>query len=91
MSVFDRPAEPNLSAEQVIARGHHAARLLEDEVLRAAHDDAERSILFTWLHADDAETREIAWAKIHALDEIRRALKRMVAEGEHAARKRNSR
>lgn len=73
------------SHEQRVARGQHAARLLEDEVLRHASASARERLVAEWLDTDDPLKQRAAWAKIHALEEIATELRRLKADGEFAA------
>lgn len=85
MSLFNPEQSPKLDHVAAISRGRHASRLLEDEVLAQAHEDAERAVLRAWLEAKDMAQREEAWAKIHAIREVRKTLQMYVSEGEYSA------
>lgn len=76
--------EDELTVEERIQRGRIARRLLEEPVLADAFLDAKNTFVEAWLAGNSVELRDAAWAKIHALDEVRLALHRIIAEGEYA-------
>lgn len=87
MSLFDRPPS-QLTPDQQVARGLHAAKLLGDDVLLAALDETEFAWLEKWHDSTDAVLRERCWAVVHALGEVRRTLDKFVSDGQLAASRR---
>jgi hypothetical protein len=74
-----------LTREQRIERGRHSARLLADEVLSAAHDEAREHFIAEWLGTSDRDRQFAAWAKVKAQDAVFDRLRTYVADGEIAA------
>jgi hypothetical protein len=74
----------NHTTDELIERARIARRLLDEPVLAEAMDEAERTFVVQWLEATKPELREAAWAKVHALTEVQRVLRAIIADGEHA-------
>jgi hypothetical protein len=87
MSIFDRTQE-QLTREQEIARGLHAAQLLRDDVLQAALEYTEFAWLSTWHDSTSPAERDKCWAVIHAIGEVRRTLDGFVDDGVKAGDRR---
>lgn len=87
MSFFDR-SPALLTADQQVARGLHAARLMGDEVLNAALDETEAAWLSIWHDSTNQAEREKCWAVVHALGEVRRTLDKFVSDGQLAESRR---
>lgn len=86
MSIFDRDPE-HYSIDEAKARGQHAARLLEDHILKEAFEGAEWALIEGWARQDSTlEQREKCWAGIHALEAVRTQLRVIVGEGQFAAK-----
>lgn len=70
--------------EQEVRRGQRAQDLLTDEVLGLAFKACEDKYRREWLSTDDERRQYAAWAKTHALEEVRQELHRIVNRGEYA-------
>lgn len=70
---------------QLIAEGEEASRLLNGPVFRAAFVEAEARFISAWRTCEDTVERDMYWAKVAGLDEVRRQLRRIVSQGEHAS------
>ena len=70
-----------------IARGEIARQLLRDPVMAEAFIQAEQTFIKEWRDSDEPARREMAWAKVQALDEVRRVLRTIVHRGQYAALK----
>jgi hypothetical protein len=70
-----------------IARAEIARQLLEDPVMAEAFETAEGKFVKEWRESADLERREMAWAKVQALDEVRRVLRTVLNKGQYAALK----
>ena len=68
-----------------IARGEIARQLLEDPVMDYAFRQSEDAFIKEWRSAEDITRREMAWAKVQALDEVRRMLRAVLSQGQYAA------
>lgn len=87
MSILEKFNEPrSRTPEQALNRGRKAQAILEEEVFREAVEDAEISLILSWLDTEPDETaeREAQWAAMHALDELLRTLRGYVGDGEVA-------
>lgn len=73
---------------EAIARGEEAMRLLSGPVFAEAFDAAIDLFVEEWRKSKPEETskRELAWAKLQGLDEVRRQLRRIISQGEYASR-----
>ena len=69
---------------QVIARGEHARRLLEDAELRVIFEDLEAAIVKNWKSAPTVEAREAAHAELSGVLLFLRELRARVNAGEAA-------
>lgn len=71
----------------VIARGEIARQLLEDQVMKDAFLGAEERFVKEWRATEPKEIarRETVWAQVQGLDEVRRQLRTILHEGQHAA------
>lgn len=70
---------------QLIAEAEEASRLLNGPVFRDAFANAEARFIAAWRTCLEPEEREMYWAKVVGLDEVRRQLRRIVSQGEHAS------
>ena len=68
-----------------IARGEIARQLLEDPVMQYAFRRAEETFIKEWRSAGDVSRREMSWAKVQALDEVRKTLRAVLSSGQYAA------
>ncbi len=70
--------------EELKRRAERAHRLLEDDILTEAFETARQIFQAEWANSDPSEQniREIAWAKVRSLEEVKRVLETIVAEGE---------
>lgn len=75
---------PHFSDEEAAGRGREAARMLESPVLRDALADAKRRFVAEWLGTPNVDVQKACWSKIHALDEVEKALQRIIADGQFA-------
>lgn len=73
-----------MTSEQEIRRAKHAEVLLRDEILLQAFLDAEETFTKAWKQADTPERREIEHAKVMALEEVQRVLRKYIANGKIA-------
>jgi hypothetical protein len=69
----------------LVARAEEANRLLNGDVCKEAFDMAEAAFVKEWRAADTTARREICWAKIAGLDEVRHQLRRVISQGEHVS------
>ena len=67
--------------------GSEAHQLLNGPVLTAAWDEVERLFVKEWRSTapEDTKRREMCYAKLSGLDEVKRTLHRVVGNGEHAS------
>lgn len=70
---------------QLIAEAEEASRLLHGPVFRAAFAEAEARFMAAWRSCNETDEREMYWAKVAGLDEVKRQLRRIVSQGEHAS------
>jgi len=72
--------------EHVIADGKNAARLLEDEVFKAACKAAQQTAIEEWkrTHSGEVALREAAYFTVMALDRIERELLTIKYDGTQA-------
>lgn len=63
-----------------------AKALLEGAVMAEVWTSAEARFVKEWKDADTVERREMAHAKVVGLAEVRRALRTILANGEHGSR-----
>jgi hypothetical protein len=70
----NRVQEP-VSLEEITAVGQQADRILKDEAFLLAVQKAEDLFEMEWRQATDPQKREMAWAKVHALEEVTRTLR----------------
>ena len=68
-----------------IAKGEIARQLLEDPVMQYAFRQAEATFFKEWRSAEDVSRREMSWAKVQALDEVRKTLRAVLSSGQYAA------
>jgi hypothetical protein len=54
-----------------IADGQRAVSVLKDDVVQRAFNALEAKYIDAWRRADNPQSREEAWAKLRALDELR--------------------
>ncbi len=74
-----------MTHEQEVLRGLRAGELLDNELLVEAFQSAEDHAVSDWIAAEDPHVREKAWHRVHALNEVRAELRRIVADGQYAA------
>lgn len=65
-----------------VSRAETAKKFLEDEVVKDAFSAAEAAFVKEWKQAEDATRRELAWAKIQGLEEVKHQLRRIITTGE---------
>ncbi len=75
-----------LSKHELMNRGEEAGRLLQDPVFVSAFDEIRERFIREWEKADSVPDREMCWAKVTGLGEVRRQLRRVISQGEHASR-----
>lgn len=77
-----------MDAQDKINRGHHAQRLLEDEILAAAFSDLEELYINDWksTKVDDTVKREQAFLQLQALEGLKAQLQSYVHTGNIAGR-----
>ena len=75
---------PFFSNEEAAHRGREATRMLESPVFRDALGDAKRRFVAEWLGTPNIDVQKACWSKIHALDEVEKALQRIIADGQYA-------
>lgn len=82
-----------MSQIDVIARGQHAQRLLDDELLQEAFAHVSTRIVMEWQGTGpaDSATRESLWARLRALDEVQTSLRTFVQDAEIAMHERRHR
>lgn len=70
--------------DNTIERGHQAKRLLEDPVLQAAFSEIRENIHKLWASskAKDVETREGAYHRLKALEDVQKQLETWMTTGE---------
>ena len=73
------------SRGHLIARAEEANRLLNGPIMQEAFAEAEALFIREWKEAETPARREICWAKVAGLDEVRRHLRRVKSQGEHAS------
>ncbi len=79
MSIFERVTEH--TPEFLAARGREAKDILATDVFYKAIEEAELNFLEELKYAETVEKRELAHAKIHALDGVVLALREIQSEG----------
>jgi hypothetical protein len=87
MSVFDADRLAKPTGDEALRFGERAQTLLSDPVMQLAFDRTELKTLRTWKNATSPAEREKAWAMTHALEELRRELRIIADDGEHARAK----
>lgn len=75
-----------------ITRGHHAERLLADEVLTGAFDGLKAEYLKAWEESryNDTEGRERLWQAYQIIGKVRTHLELMVGNGSLARKELNA-
>lgn len=76
-----RKVKPPASNAEVIQAGEQAERILGDDTFQYAVNAAEELFIREWRGATEPEKREMAWAKMHALDEVLRMLQSIMDHG----------
>lgn len=78
-------ADESKLREQV-ARGEEAARLLENPVLKAAFEEAEKRIVNTWIESDvhDESGQRMCKLSLRAQQNLRQAFVGYIADGQMA-------
>ena len=77
--------DQQLSPGQLLARGAEADRLLAGPIFKEAFDEARAKFIDEWERAESTDRREYAHAKVTALTEVQRQLRRIVSQGEYAS------
>lgn len=67
-----------MSTHDVVVRGRRAEAILTDETFIAAMEEAEAKLKEQWKNETSPQGREACWHKLHALDEVKRALRAFV-------------
>jgi hypothetical protein len=65
-----------------VRRAEIAQQLLTDPVMKDAFAAAEAAFTKEWREASDVTRRELAWAKVQGLEEVKRQLRVVINEGE---------
>ena len=73
------------SKGHLVARAEEANRLLNGPIMKEAFAEAEAVFMEEWKQADTVARREMCWAKVAGLEEVRRHLRRVKSQGEHAS------
>lgn len=68
----------------VVQQAQIARDFLDNEVVKRAFATTEEEFVREWKRAEDAGRREIAWAKIQGLEEVKRQLRKVISRGEYA-------
>jgi hypothetical protein len=68
-----------------ISAGLRAKELLDSPQLRETFDAVEARFTKQWKQAETRDEREMAWAKVQAVDEVWRVLRATLTNGEVAA------
>lgn len=68
-----------LTDDQIIARGKHAAALLDDPVVLEAQKLTHQEIYEQWTQTrpDDTQTRESLWAQVQAVEKFIQVLNKI--------------
>lgn len=82
MSIFERVSEH--TPEFLVQRGREAKDILATDAWYKALEEAELNFLEEVKYGETVEKRELAHAKIHALDGVLYALREIQSEGEYA-------
>lgn len=69
-----------------VAEGAEAKRLLNGPVMEKAFQMAESNFIESWKDSKEPEMRDLYWAQVQALQEVRRMLRRIISDGEYASR-----
>lgn len=77
-----------MTKEQRIAKGDHAKRLLEDEVLVSAFEDIEIDIFEEWRNTDvhDYDVRSDLFLTLKCLERLKARLRAILDDGVIASR-----
>ena len=73
------------SRGHLVARAEEANRLLNGPIMKEAFAEAEALFVKSWKESKTPEAREMCWAKVAGLDEVRRHLRRVKSQGEYAS------
>ena len=73
------------SPGQQVARGAEASRLLAGPIFKEAFESAHALFVAEWEQAESTARREYVHAKVTALVEVQRQLRRIVSQGEYAS------
>lgn len=89
MSLFEREPE-YFSDDEAVARGQHAQRLLDDPLFAEAYEEAQWELVKQWAHQEsNPAKREACWAALQGLDQIHKALRVIVGNGQFAAKQKD--
>ena len=70
-----------LTTEEIIQRGHRAAALLDDPLVKEVLEAIERGCVERWERAKTPEERDKEWGLRHAAREFRTQFQMMLARG----------
>ena len=76
--------EPNKGF--MIARAQEADAILTGPIMQEVFATTEEAFMREWRRAETTQQREMCWAKVTGLEEVKRQLRRIVGKGEHASR-----
>ena len=66
------------------SRALAAKNFLDDPVVQEAFVQAEQAFMKEWRSETDRDRRDLAWAKVQGIDEVKRQLRIHISSGEHA-------
>ena len=73
-----------MDGRTAVSRAEIAKRFLDDPVVQEAFVKAEAAFVSEWRNATDVDRRELAWAKVQGIDEVKRQLRIHISTGDHA-------
>lgn len=74
-----------------VTKGRRAEKILNDDVFQEAMKNAEESLKDEWKNDTTQQGREACWHKLHALSEVKRALRVFVNHKDYAERQQEKR
>lgn len=67
-----------------VSKAQVAKSFLDDPVVQEAFAQAEQDFIREWRSETDRDRRDLAWAKVQGLDEVKRQLRIKIQSGDHA-------
>jgi len=67
-----------------VSRALAAKSFLDDPVVQEAFTAAEQVFMKEWRTEEDRDRRDLAWAKVQGIDEVKRQLRIYIQSGDHA-------